>query len=374
MLLNYQEYNNPADIQEVLNNIRTFAVAQGWVQDYWNTDVTWINVTGGFGGDVGNGNYLQLSSSGFGAQNIIVALQHHYSHIQLGARDTTAYTTQDAKPVFQNTIYDRGHAPTDYCFQSRYTFNEWHSDWGWALEEGSMTKQWIFGDGKYIFCIVTIDGIYYTMMQFGTFPEFFGTPTGTDGVMTGWMSLRQQTGSFRYTDWTYHVPVAAVTWGSGLNPWHDVYGLSTGGGNYQYSFCFQYDSREITNHSNPGNSGQYLRYSPCNFPAGYSNHPLLNPSGGGYYIGSNNLIQQGFRALLDIGIISFSGRRPMFKVVYAYQRQSDSVWCPLAKSPFWIINFQGLTPAQEFSIGSRDYIVFPMKDFNAKLGIVFRLT
>ncbi len=373
MLLNYQEYNNPADIQAVLNNIRTFAVAQGWVQDYWNTDVTWQPATGGFGADVGNGNYLQLSSTGFGAQNIIVGLQHHRSHVQLGARDTTAYTTQDAKPVFQDTIYDRGHAPTDYTFQSRYGNNEWFADWGWALKEGSMTKQWIFGNDKYIVCIVTIDGIYYTMMHFGTFPEFFGTPTGTDGVMTGYLSMRQTIAPHYVTDWTYHVPITTVTWGSGITTYHDVYGY-TPGGSYQYCFCFKYDGRELTYHSSVANSGLYLRFSPTNFPAGYTNHPYLNVSGGGYYIASSNFTQQGYRALLDIGTISFSGRRPMFKMVYAYNRQSDSVWCPLAKSPFWVINFQGLTPAQEFSIGSRDYIVFPMKDYNAKLGIVFRLS
>lgn len=370
MLLNYQEYNNPADIQAVLNNIRTFAVAQGWSQDYWNTDVTWQQTTGGFAADVGNGNYLQLSSSGFGAQNIIIALQHHRSNVQFGARDTTAYTTQDAKPVFQNMIYDRGHAPTDYCFQSRYANAEWFADWGWSLKEGSMTKQWIFGDGKYIACIVTIDGIYYTMMQFGTYPEFFGTPTGVNGVMTGYQNLAWVS-TYRYTDWTYHT--GATIWGSpmAINPY--VYGLSAGGSNYQYSFCFQFDGREITNHGSVNNAGLYMRYSPCNFPLSTDNDPYLKPPAGGYYIASSNFTQQGYRALLNMGIISFSGRKPMFKVAYAYQRQSDSVWCPLCQSPFWIINFTGYTPAQTFTIGSREYIVFPLKDFNTKFGIVFRV-
>lgn len=369
MLLPYQQYSVPTNIQAVLNNIRNFAVGQGWTQETWVTDQTWRpDSPYGFQSNSGNGDLLQLSSGG-----AIIALEHLYEHICMGARSQVAYSSIDTRPCLQNKIYTRGHdGGVDYIFQYRYTQNEWDRNWGWALKPGSMDNQWVFGNSSYIASIVSVDGIYYTMMHFGRFPELWdSSPSGVNGVFTGYLALQNSDGSDYYTAWDNHVIgyPGTPTWGGPMTA-HALRYSDTGQTLSQYPFCFQYDGREITGHSTATSYGLYYRPSISNF-ANQSGYPSIIAGSGGAALGGTGL-SYGFKAMLRVQN-AFSGRKPMFKLIYFYQRQSDSVWCPLGMTPFWIINFDGFIAAQTFYLGGRQYIVFPLKDFNCNVGIVFRI-
>lgn len=393
MLLPYQVFNNPANIQAVMNNIRNFAVSAGWTQEDWQTDVTWTPTTGGWQADVGNGDYLQLQSTLHGSQNYRIALQHHRSHIAVNPRTQNSYSNSDPRPIVQNIAYNRGHltpnagSANDYVFQSRYAQNEWDTDWGWALKEGSMTKQWVFGNDLYIASVVTVDGIYYTMLHFGTFPGALGTknahlfnaasPTGFNGTFSGYQLLSQSLSPDRKTDWDYHVNQGAtVSWAVPHCGGLGYFGQTTSGQIIQYSLCIYYDGREITYNSSRTEVSNFVVYIPNYFPSSQTNHPtirlpnVVHPPQ--YCMGGTNT-QSGYRALLDMGIISFSGRKPMFKPTFFYQKQSDSLWYPLGKFPYWITNNLGNEPGGEVVIGGKKYITFPCKSFDSKLGYVFRI-
>lgn len=378
MLLNYSTLISPSNIQAVVDLIRTFATAQGWTQNTWLTNVIWDDTTGNFISSTGNGDFLQLTSSGFGGQSIVAALYHHRTHVQPVMRTQTSYGTgtptyEDTPPTFQNRVHPNiTNVTTDLIVSGDSVFS---TNWGWALKEGTMQKAWVFGNSRYICCVVDIDGVYYTNMHFGVMNLFDQSPTGQNGAISGWQAINTNDelsdGNF-YTTWEYHdittYPTRTIK--SNFGGDYSRYSKNTNTA-VQINNNIYYDNREVSQPASTFDANRYMRHLLYDASSGApnSNERALLPRGGIVHGNTFNIgmIWDAFK------YNGFSGRRPMYKQVYFYQRQSDSVWCPMAESYAYLFAWQGLSPGATYSYGGRQFIVFPIKDFNANIGFGFRI-
>lgn len=353
-ILNYSVLNSPSGPQAIMNLIRTFAVAQGWVQDEWRPDESWDATTPfGWISNTGNADWLQLTSTGYGSQNLIVALDRQYSGIQMSMRTQTSYSTIDTRPVLQNplmrTIYGG-----DWRFQSNPT--EYDCDWGWQLDEGSMDKAWVFGNEKFILCVVSIDGLYYTHMFFGSLEIWEDNPT--QGEFYGYQAIAEAY-NYRYrTAWTWHS--GATYFAPAFSPRRQYFG-ATGSTLYHYTTHIYYDNREITSSTIGSTVAYYMKQT---IRKGYMIPQYYNPFQGdanrGY--GQDVLTYNGY-----------SGRRPLLKDVHFYVRQSDSVICPLGTSWVYFFDNTGVEPGSTLTYGTKQFIVFPIKTYADSCGFAVRI-
>lgn len=385
MLVNYTTIVSPTDIQEVLDTVRTFALSQGWTQSYWIQDKLWDRIVVnpdpltydyGYLLTSTDGNFLQLTSPGYGGQTVIAAIQHRNDHVQIAMRTQTAYSEGDVSdwdtpPTYQNRV----HADQDLSSidQVLYQTNPDSVDtqWGCALKSGSMQKAWVFGNSRYIACVVDIDGVYFTMFHFGVMNLFDTSPSGYNGVFSGWQAISNLETSDYITTWQRHDITTYASRGiaSGLACGTSRFSTTTNT-LYGKTHNIWYDNREITQGSGFTDANLYAGHLLSDGSLPNTDERHMRPNNGKLVHGAsftNGIVPHAFKAN------GFSGRSPMYKQVYFYQRQSDDVWCPFAESYAYLMRWQGLVGGQTYSYGGRQYIAFPIKDFNANIGYAFRI-
>lgn len=343
MLLNYVEHANPTGIKDVLDKIRAFAVSQGWVQEEWLQNKRWYQNSPYGWVDSENGDYLCLSSSGYGNQNLIAKLELNMHKTNMGPAiavnmcSSKDYTLQLLWPHRQNVRVD--------LFGTRSDSTEFY---GWSLPASQMERLWIFGDEKWICAIVNIDGTYFTLMHFGSF-QIFDTAS-SEGDVTG-RSMIYGSGP---KDWNEYASGDKVPCGL-FNQWGQ-YCSTNSFAHYQRPFGMWYGGRDITP---PGAFGS------------------INAAIGGtlfetnVYGGAAHTLILPYRYALVRNV--FSGRRVLLKQLYFHLRSGDSVWEPICQSPCYFCNFEGLSPGELLVYGDEEYLVFPVGPYITDRGIAFRV-
>ncbi|WP_028320373.1 hypothetical protein [Desulfatiglans anilini] len=334
MLLNYVEQANPTGIKDVLDKIRAFAVSQGWVQEEWQQDKLW-NTSSPYGWlNDSNGDYLCLSSLGYGSQSLIAKLELRVAGPDMGPTiccnmcSSKEYTLSSAYPFRQNTKVDLNQVPNSSGF------------YGWSLPASQMERIWIFGDEKWICALVNINGSIFNLMHFGSFEMFDDNPT--EGDVTGRIGMW----GYPHKEWDDFVAGSALFSGFfsqiGLN-------RESVSGYFQRPFGIWFGGRDLTLYPNNAIGGtlyEEQKLSVFAFIHQYQNALVRN---------------------------NFSGRRVLLKQVYFHKRAEDSVWEPICQTPCYFCNFQGLSPGELLVYGDEEYLVFPVGPYTTDRGIAFRV-
>ena len=341
-LLNYQIYNTPASHKIVMDNIRSFAVAQGWAQVSYKTGVEWkavfyadassppptenegdcyrldaqTPIHSDWDGNVAyayvefvsgtwvvtskrywfapgySEDYLCLSSTGYGSQSL-----YHRFKITMTGDANSKYTYLGAQKAGSQTIdYTSSTHPVD---QNNWIVTNWQYNRRWELSPSPMIKQWCFGNNKIIICCVQIDAVFCTYMIFGS-PELFDTGE-TEGAFIQWINSHRD---YRWYDYQ-----------TGPNY------LYLSNRHWLYNGVRKEPKCSLGDYTQYGGVGKYQR-------AGNKNN--------------------------------WSGKRVMQKDLVYINDSADGAYFPLGIQPYLFMEFIGLVVGQTLSYGSEQYICLPI--------------
>lgn len=340
MLLDYTTYNNVSGANDFFDKLRLWAVSKGWYQEEWRTGYLWDSNNHWVSDS--RGRFLILSKSGYGTQNLIVSLatsiESTYNCFGITGcmRSQVSYndTSESKHPVGQNSICGGVHNQS-----SGYYSNKESQTGGFDLGESfTIPKVWFFAGPHWIAAFAKMNDEFCQWLHFGSCEMFEDSPTL--GQCFGMYSR-----IYNYTGQGYQYP-----W-----EWTNYqYGLSTG---YYMS---------------PGSVsyvGLYATNRWCGFDMYYDGHGFYNTSHTLGAQGRSNCHQSfaymisTYPPLLDVSVAlkanHYSAKRPMIKPTFSYERASDSIYVPIAKAPFYIMNTAGLQIGQQLDFDGSSYLAFP---------------
>ncbi len=323
-LLAYQSHASPFSHKDILQKIKVFAVAQGWTLDWEELNVEWTSQGGGvYAFDPGNHDYLQLSSAGYGNQNIRIRIkaegtgvdpQHEY--IKAPTIDPTNFAidyNSSVDPISQNNV----------------------SHWGVSQITQSPAATpylYLFGNDKIIFIASQMTTTYVIFLMFGSVELFDQTRSDCFGTWAGY-------------------------YGNGTHKWYEmaVYSPFFGIPGYLMSgtwsnYTTMWGEGQIAN-------GQRCRCSPY-LAAGHSDVTY------NYWGGNDTMFYKN----------DWTGKRVTVKPTVFLKKRADDVWEPVGMFPFHYINFQGLVIGQELPYGTEVYKIFPNVRNERKFGCALRIT
>ena len=342
MLLNYSIVNSPSDTEDVYDQIRSFAVAQGWTQHEFLAGYAY-NRASPYGWETAkNADFAQLTSDGYNSgQNLIAALERRGEFIEVMMRSQTAYNVTGADgPCQQNNLMRRYY----YYPQGNTDFDTEESTYalyrpGWSLDAAAMTKLWLFGDDKWICAVVSVDGNFVTAFHFGSWEPTWEWPTGTTLACCGKSLVRKYVTNAYQSVWDNYLTADSIA-----NAFSCNY-INTGTSSYGYSYSLglYYDTRDIFDGDSLNLTNRNARLLEPTDPLVGNDIWSRSPSPYSWFWKKAN---------------AFSGKRPMMKQVIFGEDQGGT-YHPLAISPFYLFQFEGLGVGDTISYGSEDYLVFP---------------
>jgi hypothetical protein len=331
-IVNKVSFTNVGGGVDLLDKIRTTAVSWGWTQFEWRDGFVFSAASNSWVADV-DGGYLALTSGGHGgSQNLIAKLELRPLHLSttyalaMSMCSSTAYSlTSPDLPVFQNSLVQTANVGLEDI-----NYN------GWSLPTGNIPEIWILGNSQYIFVVANCDGVFHTMMEFGSYEMREAVPTAQNGSI-----------------------ISAVTLGN--DPWYE-YAYETPAG---VSGVSNVPSVGLTNLSRlPYWEDQVIPYASCYITVRLDSSGL---SGMTYY----NTFTEYYENLLTTG--DNSGRRLMMRNTVLYKRPSDGLVVPVSETYASLFNGFGLQPGQSLSYGTDEYIVFPCCSILSSAWLAFRI-
>lgn len=345
-VLNYVHHSNVAGQLDTLDKIRSFAVAQGWTQGAWVTGNRWDYITPyGFTITDSDAAYLELTGASYGSQTNIAKLQTILSPtdsvpgVHISMASATGYTLQDDQPYAQNA----------YTFVNNSGFTQLIA--GMNIGTATYDDLWIYGDSHWIGASLSMDGVFCQHLHFGSFHMYESSPT--QGVCRGhtvyndpwlWQSYLTVLGGQAY--WPYYNGEYLSSQGRS-NPSFDMYWDSR---SQFVSSIFIYVTYNVWPWDVANSQSDTYKYLSA---SGYSN-PFLNLGG-------------------CLRANSFSGKRLMLRQNYWCQRQSDSVWVPVCKTPIYFLNTAGLTIGETLTYGSEEFLTFPFGPYQSPIGMAVQI-
>jgi len=316
-LLTYAKYAAPTSHKDVLSKIRTFAVAQGWVSDDYQTSKQWALTNGTYGWMPGTEDFLQLSSIGYGSQDMIFRFKWEGTGVDSEAELCYLTGIEPGQGTPNNTLSTHPVLQDDYT-QARYS--------KCSLPPGATTALWVFGNDKFIIAINQINETFLMAFYFGTIELF--DPSETECFMC--------TGS-HYS-------------GSGFYEW--------------------YEAEDVSQHFvSPWVQSLLANYPFWYYDGGSSGDVAYNVQHheSGSYHGEFNVLDNA------VARNNFTGKRTLIKPTVYFKRDSDSLWFPAGTFPFYIIDYTGLTIGQTLTYGSEEYLCFPDWFSSRRYGTAFRV-
>ena len=384
MLLDYILHTNVANGLDVIDKVRQYAVSKGWTQEEWRSGYDWDENPLYPGTDPINRYawtaytgccYLHLTSTGYGTTplNVRLAITHQASYSQVwnwfvGALHDPddAYTSTNDGTSQLHPYIQR--ASTGIFTQSSPTERGPGMDLGNAV----IDRVWIFGDSKWICCVLDMDGVQCQAFHFGQFEMFESSPTC--GSVFGFQA---QKGSIAEpTRWEYHDvsdgttdnPARGVCW------WPGTFAVYLT--RYQSTLEILYDDVDSTGISHLQSSGTVNIVCNLFIPYGSGPHEYSTYDRMRKYCNrvSSTVSSTSFpNYLKTLNLNTYSGKRPMAKVVYAVLSSNDGSWIPICKSGAYIVNFSGLDIGEVLTYGSQEYICFPLAHITDEFGFAIRI-
>jgi hypothetical protein len=347
-ILNYAHHQNVAGGYDTIDKVRTFAVAQGWVQNLWLTGNSWnMNSPYGFTITDADGCMVELSSSGYGSQSLEVRIAHqirsacstHYLFLNMTTGDD--YSLQQMHPWAQN-------AKTAVNITSLYS-----DRMGMNVGTATYDDLWIFGDDTFVMAVLSMDGVFCQQFFFGSMHMFVDDPT--EGDCRGLHMVASTTSADcplwshwdESTGWAAHWPAFRTIYATSRHPAFDIY----------------WDGGSSITPINAFSLG-------CNL---WLRDDFNDTSPTPAYLQGAGDSQTGAVPFMNLGEClkanSFSNKRPMLRMVYFGKRSADSVWEPICKTPYYFLNTAGLSIGEQLTYGTETFLCFPIGPYYSPIGI-----
>lgn len=312
--LNYKTYANVTSNKDILLKFKEFAehASIGWTITDYRTNVQWGDIGGGVYGWVsGSEDYLQITSAGYGAQELNFRFQ---TLEDAGDSQNTYIETACRRPGESALDTTSSARPTDYSYDERSGGMSGINRI--SLKDGTMNKLYLFGNSKILIAVVDIDGSLAQVFFFGSIEVFDAT------------EIQCNYGGIAFDA-----------------KWYDYVASSA---NHRVEF------NEVDNTIlKDGNWNAQKNYRGLSVAFGYTdvvNADALK------YAGYSNVINRN----------NYSGKRVIVKpIVYIF---SSSVWRPYGTLPIYPIEFTGLTIGQNLIYGTDEYLCFPNCGITRKYG------
>lgn len=349
-VLNYAHHTSVAGGYDTVDKVRTFAVAQGWVQNEWITGYSW-NMSSPYGFTVVDpyGCFLELSSPGYGSQNLEVRVQHqkasgcstHYLFCNM--TNGSAYAINSTCPWAQNGL-------TAVNVASYYTDNH-----GMNIGNATYDDLWIFGDDKFIMAVCSMDGVFCQQFLFGSMHMFKTNPT--EGACRGFHMMTRDYPDDDCPEWQYWES-ANVGYPA---HWPGFNGLYADNRYPAFDIYWDGGSTIVPHNAWSMSVNLWLRddfSDTAEVPA---------------YLSGVGDSMSGALVIMNVGNClktnAYSNKRPMLRMVHFGKRSSDSLWIPICKTPYYFLNTAGLSIGEVLTYGSEEFMCFPIGPYYSPIGI-----
>ena len=217
-LLNYQVFDNVTGIHDFVEKLKDFALAQGWtVNDFIQN----TQFQSGSGFVSGNETFLQISSSGFGSQNMVFRFRAEASGtdpesetLTTGGHKTTVFSNSGQHPVLQD---------------------DWNTSGGQtSYHPSSIPMVWFFGNDKFIFSVAMHSNTILTFLMFGSVNLIDTSYTEGEIIASDSSLIKWYTGNHRF-------PLDGLLWA-----YYNGAGNQSAGFNQRVRVSFSANSTTIT--------------------------------------------------------------------------------------------------------------------------------
>ncbi len=319
-LLNYVYHAAPSSHKDVLDKFRAFALARGWTIDDYQVSKDWLGPSP-YSWKTGTSDFLQISSNGYGTQDIICRL--HFQGTGSDPDSETCYI-YGTKPGFGTPDNTKSIIPAK---QDAYNYSSNYGVIG--LPSGPHIGCWFFGNDKVLIAVdqVTTSFIIYwwcgSMEMFDTSQDCFACYTSNI-----------YSGERKY----YNAGSQQANWNA---PWMEIKDLSGDKG----SFWWDGEGR-----------GLEIKLS-SGFSAADTVSNSVSFTKLAYAVQAN----------------AFSGKRVLIKPTVFGKITSSNLWYPVGTMPLYHMVFSGLTLGEQIDYGDETYICFPNCFQTRKYGTAFRI-
>lgn len=324
MLLNYAVYSNPTSHKDILQKVKTFAVTQGWNVILEELNREWLWDGGKYDWLAGNEDFLWLSSTGNGAQDINIrfraygdGLDAQHEQFDVTGIDPLNKTINDASathPCIQNekipgTIAHR-----------------------MSLSPGTSTKLWVFGNEYFIYAINQLASDF--VQSFG-----FGSPQLYDSSETEMMWCITGQYSQNFYKW------------------------------YQYAIQPTYFHTPHNYQGNDVGSNQYYPFYWETLGVAQTRSRIST-----YFTTTDGWLGAFNRLHYCVTLNEFTGKRVLIKpTIYHKWIATDGLWRPAGTFPLYHIQYSNLQIGQVLDYGGESYMCFPNALATRKYGVAFRI-
>jgi len=314
-LLNYVFHANVTGIKDYLLKLRDFAVAQGWTEETYLTNVQWQS---GSGFVAGTEDFLQLSTTGYGAQSIFIRLRAENT----GTDSESEWLQMGAH---KNNTFDLGSSTHPVQRDGSGNAN-WNTNRYTSYHPTNIPELWIFGNDKFIFSVAKHSTTICVFQMFGSIEHYDTTQTQGDIATTTsnstlstfkWYNASRVTPLDHTVQYVYFQNGLVATVNSGFDFY---YSLSGGVNNYVRNRFY--------------NSGRVVE-SPNSFS---------------------------------------EVRTPIKQVMFLKDVAGDGLWFEMGTCWIYRYNVEGLTIGEKVTFGTEEYLCFPNPSTpNTTAGIAIKI-
>ena len=318
-LLNYAYHAAPTSHKDVLSKFRTFALDQGWTIDAYEVSKDWLGPSP-YSWKAGTSDFLQISSNGYGTQDIIA--RFHFQGTGADALAEKCYFT-GIKPGYGTPVNTLATIPAK---QDSYTY---YNEGSIGMPSGAHIGCWFFGNDKILMAVDQVTTTFAIFWWCGSIEMF----DPAQDCFVNFTSLKNSS-YYKY----YNAVAEQAQWNS---PWFEVPAISSGLGPYWWN-------------------GAGKNYTEIKLSSGFTDADGLSISAGGF-------TKLGYVVQAN----AFSGKRVLIKpTVFGLK---NSLWYPIGTLPLYNMVYSGLTFGEQIDYGGETYICFPNCFQTRKYGTAFRI-
>lgn len=314
---NYSKFTNVVGAKDVLAKIRTFAIANGWVSNYYHTSVRWLADGDGTYSyaHAGDDDVLELESSGYGGMTLVYRFKaYNYDGVSdrlevygIDPNNTTINESSPTEPQQQN----------DFNYITQY-YN--------SMPNSSFPEMCVIGNANIIGVHFRYNTIFCTFLAFGT-PELIPEEQGETEFNFIWL-----TSNTTGTNWSVvSGPGDAAAWYTPFQNSNRNYYMDSA-----YNYVDQSFAQIVVNYNEAWTDRWTQRQD-----------------------------------LLAVN--AFSGYRTLVSVPWFRKNQSTNVWRCVGHCPVYYLKWPGLTWGEVITRGVEQYLVFPMLFTTQSNGVAWRI-
>jgi len=313
-----------ADGQEWLEELKDFAIAQGWSAESYQTNVQWGDTGGGvYGWVAGTGDFLQLYSTGYNATQKL-----RYRFYAAPGTSETTITWQMIDPAYSAVSSAISNLP--YSTTAHHCVCEFAQSQVISLPDSSFPGCWFIGNDRFIAWEAEVaSGTALVSGAIGTFDLMLEYQNIAGELACRWPGFYRSTG----IKWNQYGSTPQSFLAPGAYLGHT--------GNVDLVTYWRSAGR-----SGDGADTAVLAYAATCVPAGDT--PASWTSGS---FGRDSYIVQ-------YSLNSYSNKRVLVKPKIML-RDADGKWMPAGTMPLYNTSVAGLAMGEQITYGGRTFICFP---------------